>query len=145
MSYLPRKQPIRGYHPPSPRRISKQQKVDKKAAKRFYNKAQWIKLSKLERSDNPVCCVCESSPSAVCDHVIRIDVDVTGIAKTTGGAPFDRRNHMAMCHKCHNVKRGLELSNFEVAKVRTPSGFLPKRRADIIDKIRQKRGLDLSV
>lgn len=76
----------------------------------FYNSPVWRKARRAFLDSHPnhsLCQVClqknELTPANVVDHIIPI---------SAGGARLDDRNYMPMCHRCHNVKRGLESHGF---------------------------------
>ena len=131
MPHLPKKQPRRAY---TVRKRSKAEYGNE--AGRFYNSTAWRKLSRRYRDNNPLCEVCNEKPAQVTDHIIRIVADERGYPLPTGGAAWDERNHMAMCHSCHNRKRGKERHGFVVDSVRTENGLIPKDRWDIINILR---------
>lgn len=70
----------------------------------FYNSARWRKTSIQHREAKPLCQVCLLGDEHICtadvvDHIVPIE---------QGGSKFDSKNHMGMCHRHHNRKRGLE-------------------------------------
>lgn len=82
------------------------------------------------RMQEPFCQVCEVEYSQVTDHVIPI---------SQGGAKRDRRNLMAMCHKCHNKKRGIEAHSFgpAIPTFDTNTGLVPQDRYEILEKLKE--------
>lgn len=70
----------------------------------FYNSTRWRKTSIAYRKQQPLCEVCLKGLEHICtadvvDHIVPIE---------QGGSQFNPDNHMGMCHKHHNRKRGLE-------------------------------------
>lgn len=131
MPRIPKKQPVRSYT--VRKRTASEYGND---AQRFYHSTTWRKRSRIYRANNPLCEVCERSPAKVTDHIVPIEADERGYPKPSGGAPYDERNHMAMCHSCHNRKRGKEAHGFAVQKIKTEHGYIPKDRQDIINVLR---------
>jgi len=66
----------------------------------------------------------------VTDHIIPI---------SAGGAVWDKRNHMAMSHHYHNVKRGHEKGGLGIRVMKGRDGLIPVDRMEIINKL-LKRG-----
>ena len=92
--------------PTNKRRKYIPEKEPKKAGSNqsFYNSTRWRKNSVAYRKQHPLCEACkegrnETQPCDVTDHIVAIE---------QGGARFNPINWMAMCHKCHNSKRGME-------------------------------------
>ena len=61
--------------------------------------------------------------NGVTDHLIPV---------SGGGSMWDRRNHMAMCNRHHNIKRGYERHGLGIAVLRTPDGLIPVDRDDVV-------------
>lgn len=136
MAHLPRKQKHRGYLPKIVWRPQPGQKNQVKASRIFYNRSQWVSISKRSRLNTPMCEVCEDQPSDMVDHIIQLVLDEEGRPLAKGGSAYDGRNHMCMCNRCHNIKRGKEANGFHVSSIKTPDGRIPKRRDEIKEAIR---------
>lgn len=69
----------------------------------FYASYAWQKLSKLFKTENPLCSNCHkhgvTSLAVVCDHIIAISV---------GGAKLLKVNLQSLCRLCDNTKRRME-------------------------------------
>ena len=96
---------------------------------KFYNSQKWRKCATTYRLNNPLCEVCQANSiitgSEVTDHIITIN---------EGGAVFDNRNHMAMCHQHHNTKSGKEKHQATLTtwKYNEQGDKIPVDRNDII-------------
>ena len=132
MPHLPKKQPKRSYMPQRKRTASKYGND----AYNFYKSQAWRRCSIIYRKNNVLCEVCKSKPARVVDHIVRIESDEQGQPLPIGGAAWDERNHMAMCHGCHNRKRGKEGHGFTVSSKRTSDGLIPMDRKEIIIALR---------
>lgn len=97
---------------------------------KFYNSAAWRGTAKAYRMTNPLCEVSKAKGLTVAaqmvDHIIRIEED---------GAKFDERNLMAMSHRQHNRKSGMEKhKGILIEYVLNDEGDkIPKERKDIIN------------
>jgi 5-methylcytosine-specific restriction protein A len=65
-----------------------------------YNSPQWRELARLVLDTRPICQACRRAPSTEVDHKL---------ALSDGGAPFDERNLLALCRRCHGAKTAREL------------------------------------
>ena len=98
MPSIPKKQPHRAYLPEKTNMSIR--KVDNS---NFYNSTLWRKVSRIYRTNNPLCEASETpQPADVVDHIIPI---------SQGGAKYDNRNLMSLCHEKHNRKSALSLKN----------------------------------
>lgn len=93
----------------------------------FYNSQQWRKTAKQYRQLNPLCEVSkhfkETVAAQMVDHLIPIN---------QGGAKYDPRNLMSMCHKLHNKKSGKEKNKPNLIEyIDTEDGKIPRNKADI--------------
>lgn len=96
-----------------------------------YNNTEWRNYSKSFLADNPHCAVCDKL-AHLTDHAISMKM---------GGSKWDRRNHQAMCHKCHNIKRAAEGRGECEPYVETITGRIPARRANEPQVIGNQSGL----
>lgn len=100
----------------------------------FYNSQSWRKTSKALRQQYPICQVCEGKPSEVTDHII---------SRNLKGADYDSCNHLAMCHTCHNKKRGLEKHAkgplIATKESELESKLIPVDKQDIIDLLNKNK------
>jgi len=83
--------------------IDKQPFARKVDSKGFHDTKHWKKLSKIIRSETPLCEVAThfglTVRTNVADHIIRVE---------EGGAKLDKANLMSMSHHYHNIKSGKE-------------------------------------
>lgn len=104
---------------------------------KFYNSKKWRDCSKVYRAGNPLCEVClylnDLIDAEMVDHVIPIRL---------GGDPYDERNLMAMSHRQHNRKSGMEKSRgVLVSHIVNDAGYkIPKNREDILVLLMGGRG-----
>ena len=93
----------------------------------LYNSKRWRRYSRRFRT---TCAVCDAEgrtvAAAVVDHVVPL---------SQGGAVWDERNHMGMCHRHHNSKRGYEKRGYCVATQEAADGLCPLDGAEILDKL----------
>jgi len=126
MPSTPKKQPRRSYQrKPQPKQGTGEQG--------FYNGQPWRKCRAAYVADHPLCAVCyhEGKITAVevVDHLVPV---------TAQGAKYDSRNHMAMCHRHHNRKRGYESKGWVPDCVKAEDGyFIPTRagRQEVLQKL----------
>ena len=121
MAYIP-KTKRKKYNPAPPKTFGQDD---------FYNRGTWRKISKDLRDCFIICPVCEVKPSEMTDHVI---------PRSFGGADYDYRNLLPMCHSCHNRKRALERSGplLEYKESDKQKGFIPKsNKLNIIPRLKK--------
>ena len=105
----------------------------------FYNSKLWRKTSKLYRMDNPLCEVAaffgEVLEADVVDHLIPIN---------ELGAKLDERNLMAMSHKYHNKKSGMEAHKNILIEYETIPGVgrVPTNRENIFKILKGEGGFE---
>ena len=101
---------------------------------KLYNSQRWRNYSRRYRT------ICEVSQSeglligitagdpdkGVVDHIVPIN---------KGGSIWDAANHMGMCQRYHNKKRGLETHGYVVQTTQGEGGLVPLDRNEIIDKL----------
>ena len=105
----------------------------------LYNSRRWRSISTYYRMNKTVeldgygCEVChqidELSTANICDHVIPI---------SQGGAVWDMRNFMALCHHHHNVKRGYERHGLNLDTAKGDEGLIPADRQQAINLLLKK-------
>lgn len=103
---------------------------------KLYNSTRWRKYTKAYRIEQTIlregygCEVAyhadEMESANVTDHIIPI---------SAGGAVWDKRNHMAMSHYYHNVKRGYEKCGLGLQVMKGKDGLIPIDRMHIINKL----------
>lgn len=69
----------------------------------LYNSKRWRKVSKIERSKEPLCAACQAL-----DLVVKADVRDHIIPVEHGGSFWDDRNRWSLCHDHHNSKSARE-------------------------------------
>ena len=97
-----------------------------------YNAARWRSVSTQRRNspDTALCEVCRANARErfgdVVDHIIPV---------AEGGAWWDERNHMTMCHPHHNSKSGYEKHRkvLVTAVLNSEGDKIPANRRDIFD------------
>lgn len=99
----------------------------------FYNSGAWRLASKSNLQDNPLCQACHSAGNIkaanLTDHAVPIN---------RGGSKFNRKNHLSLCHDCHNRKSGLESHTPILCDTWTVDGeLLPRNIQQIIDRINE--------
>ena len=105
----------------------------------FYNSRLWRSTSRLYRMDKPLCEVAaffgETLAADVVDHLIPIN---------QLGAKVDERNLMAMSHKYHNKKSGLEAHREILIEYDTIEGIgrIPTNRENIFKILKGEGGLE---
>lgn len=92
---------------------------------------EWARYSKAFLRENPTCCKCPGL-AHLTDHVIPI---------RSGGSKWDRRNHQAMCHTCHNKKRAHESRGKIEPATMASTGLIPTRREHEREEIMNKTHL----
>ena len=116
-------------------------KVQNRAEKNynFYNSKLWRSTSKLYRMDKPLCEVAlsfgETLAADVVDHLIPVN---------QLGAKLDERNLMAMSHKYHNKKSGLEAHKEILIEYETVKGVgrIPTNRENIFKILKGEGGFE---
>jgi len=97
---------------------------------KFYNSTRWRKLSKLLKSQSPLCVVClfnnKVKPCSVTDHIIPVE---------HGGAMTDLQNLTTLCHSCHNKKSAKEKRKALYQAIDTPVGMVPNPNDKTLSKI----------
>jgi len=101
---------------------------------KLYNSSRWRKYAISIRRDATIardgygCEVChhvnEMGTAEVTDHIIPVK---------QGGAVWDRRNLMALCHLHHNIKRGYESKGMPLAVLTGQDGLYPADRQQVYD------------
>ena len=80
-----------------------QNRLDNKEGRDIYQTRRWKFERKQYMKSHPICEKCRkigtASEAKVLDHIIPM---------RQNGAIWDRRNFMALCTECHNIKRGKE-------------------------------------
>ena len=105
----------------------------------FYNSKLWRNTSRLYRMDKPLCEVAEFFGEVleanVLDHLIPIN---------EGGAKLDERNLMAMSHKYHNKKSGMEAHKNILIEYETIPGIgrVPTNRENIFKILKGEGGFE---
>jgi len=115
---------------------SKRKRYNPKPKKRFgddpfYNSGTWRKISKDIRKLFLLCPVCEETGPEMVDHVI---------PRRHGGASYDFRNLLPMCHACHNRKRALERKGplLPTKESNKCEGLVPKgNKMDVVEKLKK--------
>lgn len=96
---------------------------------KFLNSRTWRKVSKRTQSEAHFLC-------EVCKHfgnVVPCDVTDHLIARSQGGADFDRRNLMPMCATHHNRKSALESKGQPLDAYNTYFGKIPAKREQVFE------------
>lgn len=121
----------------SPKRRPHQDKQENK----FYGSPIWKRIRHLQKTKKPMCEVCEvkgiftdcsdGNNNGIADHVVRI---------LEGGHPYDERNLLTLCKRCHNVKSNMEGKGYAPARIPSSDGYyLPECRKNVIEAIINKK------
>ena len=73
----------------------------------------------------------DGNNNGIADHVVRI---------LEGGHPYDDRNLLTLCKRCHNVKSNMEGKGYAPARISSSDGYyLPECRENVITAIINKK------
>lgn len=140
--------------PHLPRRSSQSHNRKRKQRKRqpgnagpnakFYNSQLWRRTSATRRKlanarpHGIGCLAClyvgGLGSAQVCDHIVPI---------SEGGARFDERNLMELCHSHHNKKRGMEAHGYrnKIRTKRTDKGLVAISKKEAVEVLTRGEGV----